>query len=220
MRGKDGSVVRVGLYLPEREIYQSVTIFRFSPDGLDERIDAQTAQWQNDGWMLNKVRSTSIASGKISDAPKLFYTGIESPRIFQGEVWKVEEMSLTELLGYRKRLQEAGFRNIKLTVDISSRLAYPLINLFMLLLGISLSVGGDQQLLQRCYQLRIFQNTHAHSGVVSAGIGLMISLFYWFGYSFCLSLGYAGTLPPTITPWIVPTLFSGISAYLFLNIPE
>lgn len=220
MRGKDGSVVRIGLYLPDKETYQSISIFRFNADGLQERIDAESATWKGDHWTLKNASTVTIASGGRTMVPELSYMGLDSPRIFQEEVWKVEEMSLTELYSYKKRMQEAGFRNIKLTVDISSRLAYPLINLFMLLLGISLSVGGDQELLQRLYQLRMFQNAHAHAGVVSAGIGLMISLLYWFGYSFCLSLGYAGTLPPAVTPWIIPVLFSGVSAYLFLNIPE
>lgn len=220
LRGKDGSVVRIGLYLPDKDTYQSVSIFSFDAEKLHQRIDAETATWQGDHWLLRNVQTVTIASGERLVSQQMLYTGIDSPKIFQKEVWKVEEMSLIELYAYKMRLQEAGFRNIKLTVDISSRLAYPLINLFMLLLGISLSVGGDQDLLQRLYQMRMLQNAQSHAGIMSAGIGLMISLFYWFGYSFCLSLGYAGSLPPTLTPWIVPALFSGISAYLFINIPE
>ncbi|HMK42962.1 MAG TPA: LptF/LptG family permease, partial [Dissulfurispiraceae bacterium] len=221
MRGRDGSVMRVGLYLPDREAYQDVTIFRFNADGLRERIDAKSANWGKDErWHFNDVRTLDLKAGKLTKTPELALSGIDSPRIFQEEAWKVEELSVMELNSYKNRLQDAGFKNIKLLVDISSRVAYPIINLFMLLLGISLSVGSDQHLLQRIYQLRAFQNVESHGGVVSAGIGLLISLIYWFGYSFFLSLGYAGTLPPAVSPWIVPVAFSLLTAHLFRNIPE
>ena len=220
MRSRDGSVVRIGLYLPDSDSYRSVTIFRLAKEGLLERIDAESATWDVDHWKLHSVNITSIVSGKTTFIQEMTYDGIESPATFQEGVWKVEEMSLMELIAFKNRLQEAGFRNIRLLTDISSRAAYPIINFFMLLLGISLSIGGDQRLLQQLFQFRILQNVKSHAGVVSAGIGLLISLAYWLGYSFFLSLGYPGTLPPVLAPWIIPVIFSGISAYLFLNIPE
>lgn len=220
IRGKDGSIARIGLYLPDRDAYQAITIFRMGEKGLQTRIDADSAIWEQETWKLKNARTLSMETGKVTLVSELEYPGIESPKAFQSDVWKVEEMSVRELLRFKNRLQDAGFRNTKLSTDISSRIAYPIINLFMLLLGISLSVGGDQRTLQKVYALRIFQNTETHAGVVSAGIGLMISLAYWLGYSFFLSLGYAGSIQPVIAPWIVPIAFSGISAYLFYHIPE
>lgn len=220
VRGKDGSIARIGLYLPDKDAYRAVTVFRMGEKGLQSRIDAETAVWQEDTWKLQNVRILSIDTGKVTQIKEYDYPGIESPQAFQSDVWKVEEMSVAELLRFRNRLQEAGFRNTKLSTDISSRVAYPIINLFMLILGISLSAGGDQRVLQKIYQLRILHNAESHAGVVSAGIGLMISLAYWLGYSFFLSLGYAGSIQPVVAPWIVPLAFSGISAYLFIKIPE
>ncbi len=220
IRGKDGSIARIGLYLPDKDAYQAITIFRIGEMGLQNRIDADSAVWEQETWKLKNVRTLSIETGKVTQVKELEYPGIESPKTFQSDVWKVEEMSIMELLRFKNRLQDAGFRNPKLSTDISSRIAYPLINLFMLLLGISLSAGGDQRVLQRIYQLRMLQNAESHAGVVSAGIGLMISLTYWLGYSFFLSLGYAGSIQPVIAPWVVPLAFSGISAYLFYKIPE
>jgi lipopolysaccharide export system permease protein len=89
--------------------------------------------------------------------------------------------------------------------------------MFMLLLGISLSIGGAHQ---RIFKGIAFLTSHAHGGIISAGLGLLISLIYWLGYSLFLSLGYAGSIPPVIAPWFVPTIFSAISAYLYRQIPE
>ncbi|MBI3592436.1 MAG: LptF/LptG family permease [Nitrospirae bacterium] len=216
MRGKDGSIVRIALYLPDKNISKNVSIFKFDADGLKERIDADTAEWEGNTWKLKKVTRYDMASGKISSMPETVYPNIESPKIFQEDLWSVEEMTMLELVKYQRRLAEAGFKNIKLTVDISSRLSYPLINLFMLLLGISLSIGGEQQAFQKILHIKSI----SHSGIIAAGLGLLISLVYWFGYSLFLTLGYAGTIHPIIAPWIMPSIFALVSVYLYSQIPE
>jgi lipopolysaccharide export LptBFGC system permease protein LptF len=58
------------------------------------------------------------------------------------------------------------------------------------------------------------------SGLFSAGLGLLISLLYWFSYTFALSLGYAGIVYPLLSAWIIPFFFSLLSVYLFLQVPE
>jgi lipopolysaccharide export system permease protein len=222
MRGKDGSIVRISLYLPDKNMSKGISIFKFDKEGLKERIDADIAEWEGDVWRLKKVTLYDIASGRTIAIKETTYPSMESPKIFHSEMWKVEEMTLQELIKYQRRLNEAGFKNIKLIVDISSRLSYPLVNMFMLLLGISLSIGGDfaeQRLLQVMSSQKIKEGK-VGSGVIAAGLGLLISLVYWFGYSLFLSLGYTGTIPPIIAPWIVPIVFAGVSVYLYSQVPE
>lgn len=221
MRGKDGSIVRISLYLPDRNISKGVSIFTFDADGLKKRIDAETAEWEGKAWKLKNITLYDVEKGKTTFQKETIYPAIESPKIFQEDMWKVEEMTMLELIKYQRRLSEAGFKNIKLIADISSRLSYPLINLFMLLLGISLSVGdfAEQRLLKIISSHKIKDST-VGSGIISAGLGLLISLLYWFGYSLFLSLGYAGTIPPIIAPWIVPLIFAAVSGYLYNQIPE
>ncbi|MBZ0157477.1 MAG: LptF/LptG family permease [Alphaproteobacteria bacterium] len=216
MRARDGSIVRIGLYLPDLNLSKEVSIFKFDAEALKERINAETALWEGNSWKLRKVTVYDIAEGKTTSLPELVYPHIESPKIFQEDLWEVSEMNIVELVQYQNRLNEAGFKNVKLTVDISSRLSYPLINLFMLLLGISLSMGGEQQMFQKLLP----QKSQTHGGIIAAGLGLFISLVYWFGYSLFLSLGYAGAIPPFLAPWIIPFVFAGLSVYLYRQIPE
>jgi len=219
MRGKDGSIVKVSLFLPEQNRAQGISIFRYTGGELRERIDAETGTWENDVWKLKNIYIYNLASGTYKQQDEMIYNEIESPMIFREDVLKVEEMTLTELIRYKNRLSDAGFKNAKLSVDVSARLSYPIINLFMLLLGISLSVGGEQKGLEKIFRTKM-QGAHSHVGVLSAGLGLVISLAYWLGYSFTLSLGYSGTVPPLVAPWIIPILFSLVSIYLYRNIPE
>ncbi|MBF0557490.1 MAG: LptF/LptG family permease [Nitrospirae bacterium] len=216
MRGKDGSIVRISLYLPDRNLSKGVSIFKFDAGSLKERIDADTAEWAGTAWKLRNVRQYDLSNGKISGLSEMLYPNIESPNIFKEDLWSVEEMSMIELIKYQRRLAEAGFKNIKLSVDISSRMSYPLINFFMLLLGISLSVGGDHKALQKI----LSSKSSSQSGVIAAGLGLLISLIYWLGYSVFLSLGYTGAVYPLLAPWIMPLAFALISVYLYNQIPE
>jgi lipopolysaccharide export system permease protein len=73
----------------------------------------------------------------------------------------------------------------------------------MMLLGISLSLrvgfGG---------------------ALFSSGLGLLISLLYWLSYTFSLSMGYAGIVPPPLAAWIIPVFFGVLALYLFAKLPE
>jgi lipopolysaccharide export system permease protein len=219
MRGKDGSIVKIALYMPEKNMAKDISIFQYTNGEMSERIDAKTAAWDGETWRLNNITRYSFVDGKYSAMDEMLYSGIESPNIFREDVLKVEEMTITELVRYKNRLTDAGFKNNKLSVDVSARLSYPMINLFMLLLGISLSVGGEQKGFEKIFRTKI-QGAHSHAGVLSAGLGLVISVAYWLSYTFSLSLGYSGAIPPIVAPWIVPVLFSLFSVYLYANIPE
>ncbi|MBN2654740.1 MAG: LptF/LptG family permease [Nitrospirae bacterium] len=211
MRGLDGAVIRVGLFQPVQNISTDVTIFRFDSKGLKERVDAKSAVWEDDKWTLKELNIYSMETGKIKKQPRLVYEGIETPDIFKEDVVKVEEMNMVELYKYKDRLNKAGYKNQKLVVDLSAKLSYPLINLFMLLLGLSLSLGES---------FRIFGQTASSNTAIAAGLGLVVSLLYWLGYSLFLSLGYAGAIPGTIAPWIIPAMFAIASTILYKKIPE
>jgi lipopolysaccharide export system permease protein len=218
IRGKDGSIVQISFYLPDIDVSKGVSIFRFDEvGGLKERINAETGEWENNVWKLKNVTIYDVVRGIAVTVPEIEYPYIESPKIFQEGQRKVEEKTLTELIKHQRRLNEAGFKNIKLTVDISARLSYPLINLFMLLLGISLSLGGA---FHKNFREKIMEGGRLGSGIIAAGLGLLISLIYWLGYSFFLSLGYAGTISPIVAPWIMPIVFAGVSIYIYSQIPE
>ncbi|MGD0282142.1 MAG: LptF/LptG family permease [Dissulfurispiraceae bacterium] len=90
MRGKDGSIVRIALYQPGKNISKDVSIFRFDAGRLNERIDAETAEWADSEWKLKKVTLYEMSNGKISKLPEMPYPNIESPKIFQEDLWAVD----------------------------------------------------------------------------------------------------------------------------------
>jgi lipopolysaccharide export system permease protein len=107
-----------------------------------------------------------------------------------------------ELARYLRRLKEAGFKNQRLTVELNAKFSYPLVSLFMVVLGIS------------------FSARRGIGGLAATALGVVISLAYWFGYTMMLSLGYAGILPPLAAAWIMPLAFAALGVHLFRGIPE
>lgn len=203
VRSTDGSPVRIDLYAPVAGVAKGMTIFRFEGDLLKEKIVADEARWNGAEWVLSNITRYDVASGRLERQDRMVYGNLEAPDIFEREVKTPDEMGIIELRRYAARLRAAGFANAKLAVDLQSKLTFPLINVFMMLLGISLSSRG-----------------RLGGGLVSAGLGLLISLAYWLGYTFTLSAGYAGIAPPLLAAWSVPLIFGAFGAYLFSTIPE
>lgn len=222
LKGKDGDVIRIGLYVPEGNLSREVSIYKIGKDGIEERIDAEEAHWLGGQWRLEDVKILNFRNGKVASIKELDYEGIPSLEVFRSEALKIEEMTIIELIRYHKRLKDAGFKNIKLLVDINSRLSYSLVNLFMLILGMSLSLSHDfsENRLFKLLTPHKVKESNIGGGIIAGGLGFLISMTYWFGYSFCLSLGYAGAIPPILAPWLMPIIFGAISFYLYNLIPE
>jgi len=208
IRGEEGSIVRIELYIPEKNLAQGISIFVLKEDTLVKRIEAQEGQWRNVQntdplWLLRNVTTYDVPTGDVYKAAEIEYPYLGSPDIFTEGIKKSEEMGIIELYRYDKKLKNSGFKNIKLEVDFNSKISYPFINLFMVLLGISLSMRST-----------------FGGGLFAAGLGLLISTVYWFTYTMTLSLGYAGVIPPFIASWFMPLVFGVVSFFLFKKIPE
>lgn len=220
LKTKD-AIVKIGLAIPEKGILRDISIMRMDNDMLAERIEAGSAEWhpawkrapeasisqevgeQSGVWYLRDVTTYDIKTGTVTRDKELRSNFVGSPDIFKEGIQKPEEMNVRELTSYTERLRKAGFKNIKLIVDIHSRISYPLINAIMLVLGIALAARGV-----------------VGGGLIIAAVGIFISLVYWVLYTACLSLGYTGILPPVVAAWLIPILFAVIAFYLFMKIPE
>jgi lipopolysaccharide export system permease protein len=208
LRGTDGSIVRIALYVPEKRLAKGVSIFLPGKESLRKRIEAGEAQWSGDQggtgiWKLAHVVLYNFEGGKVTTMADMEYPYLESPNLFGRGIRKPEEMGMTELYRYMERLNAAGIKDSKLLVDFHVKISYPLTNFFMMVLGLALSgmsrTGG---------------------GLFAAGVGISLSFIYWLLYTFMLSMGYARVIQPVLAPWIVPVLFGMIAAYLFRRIPE
>lgn len=206
IRANDGALVRIDLYIENKDKFQGLTIYRIEADRIAEIIEAGEAAYiaKSDPpqWMLQGVRKIETASGRIEHLAQMSYAALGSPAVLREDSQTSAEMGIKELASYLKRLKESGFKNQRLSVDLHGKLAYPLISLVMVMLGVSFAAAKTMK------------------GLVAAAMGIMISLLYFFGYSMMVSLGYAGILPPWAAAWTVPVLFGLIGIYFYSRIPE
>ncbi|HDZ62628.1 MAG TPA: LptF/LptG family permease, partial [Nitrospirae bacterium] len=93
--------------------------------------------------------------------------------------------------------------NNRYVVELYGKLAFPMVNFVMIIFGIALAL-----------------NSSWGGGIRSAGLGLVVIVFYLMIYSVSISLGNTGTLPPAMVAWISPVIFCTAGGYLFIKIKE
>ncbi len=200
IRADDGSLVRFSLYSKESESAKKVDIFTFKNGMLSGRIEADGAKYISGKWVLKNATVYDFLHPSVLVRPEMEVPGLIKPEFLARQVLTADEMGITELYRYSKRLREAGIRSKKLDVDMNSRLAYPVVNFFMVLFAIAISLRRGM------------------GGLAAASFGMAVSLFYWLVYTFSLSLGYSGLLPPVAAAWCVPFFFGAFSVWMFVKI--
>lgn len=203
LRAEDGSLVRFNLYLKDERAGKAVSVFRMEGGRLSARIEAGAARYTGEAWVLEDAVIYDFTEHSVTKSRRLALPGgFIEPELIEKGAKSPEEMGLMELREYTRRLEEAGIRNAKLSVDLHSKLSYPLVNFFMVLLAVSLSLRSGL------------------GGFAAVSLGVAVSLAYWFGYTISLSLGYAGILPPFAAAWAAPLAFAALSVWLFRGIKE
>jgi lipopolysaccharide export system permease protein len=180
------------------------SIFKFNPSfGLKQRVEADKAEWDNDVWNLKDVTLFDFRKNTTSNYKSFVSTSLEEPSIFREDMKKPKEMNFMELFTYYSRLEKAGFKNLKYTVRLYEKLAYPTINFVMMLFGLALAL-----------------NSSWGGGIRAAGLGVIVSVLYWLLYSVSVSLGNTGMVLPWLAPWISPLVFGIAGGILYMRIQE
>jgi lipopolysaccharide export system permease protein len=88
-------------------------------------------------------------------------------------------------------------------VDLQAKIAFPFV--CIILCTLALGIGVHKKLQENL------------ALVVALGIG--VAFLYWTLYSFCLSLGYGGVLPPFVAAWTTNVVFfsAGVLNLLYIE---
>ena len=204
LKGFDNSLVRISGFVEDGNRVLKTSIFTFTPSfSLEKRIEADGAEWAGAAWKLNNVKAFDIGNNITNHHDSLMTSLLEEPKIFREEMKKPKEMNFLELHAYYSRLEKAGFKNLKYLVRLYEKLAYPAINFVMIVFGIALALHANWG-----------------GGARAAGLGIIISIFYWLSYSVSISLGNTGILQPWLAPWISPFVFGIAGGIMYSKINE
>ena len=206
-RGPRGEIINIGLieFKGKLPTCYGVTFYKLDKAyRLVGRVDAERMDWVNERWLLSKGTVYDFpAAGpvKSSGFDRQFVDLPEKPEDFTQVERLSEEMNISELGSYIRKLKNEGYNPTKYVVDLHGKIAFTLANIIMVVVALPFSLKTSR------------------SGGMALGVGICIilSISYWFIYSFSISLGHAGRFPPLFAAWLANFLFFGTGVYLLLQ---
>ncbi|MCX8021581.1 MAG: LPS export ABC transporter permease LptG [Syntrophorhabdaceae bacterium] len=192
---REKTINNIDFFDAKRDIIKGLTVIELSEDyGIKRRIDAKEGQWKDGSWYFTDIvertfDNTGIKTRQVYKSLKDVIK--EPPSTFKVVNKSPEEMGYKELSRYIKRLQMDGHDIRRYLVDLYDKIAFPFINLIMVLAAFS--VG-----------LRYTKTKHISKGIFS---GVSLGALYWFFHSVSLSFGYSEIFPPLFAAWLSNFLF-------------
>jgi lipopolysaccharide export system permease protein len=181
-----------------RGVLRDVVIQRFDEDRrLVERVDAREAVHVSSGWLFRHgVLRRGLPQEEIAvPFQNLWITGLpEGPEDFFSPEPDPMNMGRAELGEYIERLRASRARTRTFEVNYHLKIAYPLINVIIVILGSSLSV-------------RIRRSGWA----LGLGLSMFIGFAYYAFIRFGQALGQSGALPPLLAAWIGNLVFLAVA---------
>jgi LPS export ABC transporter permease LptG len=204
LRGADNRFYRVELLAPGTADLYGVTILELDQQfNLQSRLDARRAHWTGEAWELKDgAFREARRDGKVESVPFTMTALNLEERIedFTQIQKTVASMSFAELRDYVRRLEAAGFHVQKYMVELYAKLAFPLVNLIMVLVAIPFALQAPRS-----------------TRLVGVGLAIAIMVGYIVVHQAAVALARADLLPPLLAAWTANVIFLGLGLSLFIR---
>jgi lipopolysaccharide export system permease protein len=199
-------ITNIKFFNPKDKGIYGVTDYTFDKDfRLVRRIDAESGVFEKGKWVLHGLMEQDFDAKKGKYDITFQKDRVESLNFSPKDLHRVakesDEMTFGELLSYIHKVEREGYDATTYKVDLDAKIAFPFICIIMCMVGTGLSAKGKVK--------------EGMSVVIAYGIGT--AFIYWIFYSFCLSLGYGGMLPPEVAAWTANVAFFCFGALILLN---
>lgn len=199
---EQGRVYLVSRFRPNPPRLEWVSIQTFTDSTLVERYDARQAVWEKDHWRLENGSLREFdAEGHETVTPfdsMVLGGAVEPPAGFSDQKIDPEDMNWFQLRDFAHWVERTGGDPTPYRADMAHKLSFPVINVIVVLLG--LSIGASRR-----------RNT------LWAGFGATVGAA--FGYylltDFGLELGRSGVLGPVVSAWSGNVLYASVGIFLF-----
>ncbi len=148
----------------------------------------------NNDWILYSVIDRDFSTGSLIES-RTDTLVIHDFYLSQEDIFKLKKkpefMNRQELSTHMEKLKVMGSEYKYLEVDLMQKVAFPLVNLIVVILGLTLA-------------------TYKFGGSVAMGFGLclMITFVYYVVLTFAVDFGHKGYLSPLVAAWFSNVLFS------------
>jgi lipopolysaccharide export system permease protein len=204
LRSAESRFYRVELLAPGTSDLYGVTVLEVDPDfRLQSRLDARRAHWTGEVWELKDgaFRETG-PDGQIESVP-FAVAALDLPERIEDftQIQKpVSAMSYFELSEYVRKLEAAGFHAKKYLVELYAKLAFPVVNLIMVLVAIPFALQAPRS-----------------TRLVGVGLAIVIMVGYIVVHQAAVALARADLLPPLLAAWTANVIFLGLGLSFFVR---
>ncbi len=194
--GEGGRIYVMRLYLVREKRMHEVSLQEFAHGELLRRIDAAEATWDRDRWVFVSGVMRTFRNGqeqaRVFDRLAVNHLP-ERPEDFAKEALRPDEMNYLQLRAYVDKLRASGARVANYLVDLHLKLAFPLINLIVVLIGAS-----------------IVTRLRMQSAALGFGLSVVISFLFYAVIRTAQAAGHSGALPPYLAAWTGDLLFGAV----------
>ena len=196
-------IVWAKLFDTEEDVLSDLQILSYSDGTLQGIVNAKRAQYLNkEIWILkNGINRQFDRQGNCISQSEFNSLKIDlhfSPETLLTGYRKAEELSFNELLFYLRRLKKDGLYPAAQLVDLHRKTAAPLINLFVLFLGLP-------------FLLSFHLPANRFFGI---GFSIIVCFLYYWIFSLGIALGKERLLCPFLGAWFANFLFGTIGLFL------
>jgi lipopolysaccharide export system permease protein len=198
--GEGGRIFIMRLYLIRERRMHEVSLQEFHHGQLWRRVDASESTWDGHRWIFTSGVVRSFEGGQEQAHPfeRMAVPGIvERPEDFARENRNPAEMSYSELRRYVERLRASGARVAGYLVDLHLKLALPLVNLIVILIGGAVATRLRSQ-----------------SVAIGFGLSIAIAVLYYAFVRMGQAFGHNGAFPPYLAAWSGNVLFGTVGAVM------
>jgi lipopolysaccharide export system permease protein len=191
--GQGGRIFYMRLYLVNEQRMHEVALQEFRNGELTQRVDAAEATWDGKEWVFTSGFVRTFQDGTETARPfdRIVVRGIaERPEDFAKESRNPDEMNFLELRQHIDKLRASGARVANYLVDLHLKLAFPLINFIIVLIGASLATRLRMQ-----------------SAALGFGLSVGISFLFYAFMRTGQALGHNGALAPYVAAWLGDIVF-------------
>ena len=206
MAGRSGQLYHYASFDPRAAQLSRLSTFeidteswRIAKQTFSPRARFRDGVWMADaGWVQTFPADGPPARSPLPAGP---LEGIEPPGYFGTEVNNATNMSLPELKRYVADLESSGADAAPARVEYHRKIAFPLVAVIMTLLAVPFAV-----------------TTGRRGALYGIGLGIALSIAYWFILTMFGAMGTAGVLPPMLAAWAPNLFFAAGAGYLLLTV--
>jgi lipopolysaccharide export system permease protein len=197
----DGRIYYVRRFDPNTKEITGLKVVQADTSAVQVRLDVDRATWDGTQWTLHGVTRRrfsgdreQVARFEQLAAPELSL----APETLARQDVRYENMNVRELIAHRRLVEQTGGDPTSVKVDIQFHLAFPLVNLIVVFLGVILASGPRKT-------------------TIASGFGwtLLVGFGYYVLMNFGRALGQREVLSPVVGAWTANALYAVGTYVLF-----